>query len=124
MAVEAPGKPPTGQAVERRTARHPWLTVLRTAARTPRGAVGLCLASLVLLVAIIGPLVSPGSPTDLATFSFAKPSGHFPLGSDFLGRDVLSRVLNGGWVLLIMAAAATAFGISSGRSRDRCVTRR
>ena len=114
MAVAAPGKPSAAQRRERRTDRHPWLAVLWTAVRTPRGAVGLCLASLVVLLAIIGPLVSPGSPTDLATFAFAKPSGHFPLGSDFLGRDVLSRVLNGGWILLIMAAAATAFGIIVG----------
>jgi peptide/nickel transport system permease protein len=68
----------------------------------------------VVLLAIIGPLLSPGSPTALVTLAFAKPSGHFPLGSDFLGRDVLARVLNGGWVLLIMAAAATAFGIIVG----------
>src|SRR5712671_8176473 len=114
MAVAAPGKPPTAQTRESRGARHPWLTVLVTAVRTPRGAVGLCLASLVVLLAIIGPLVSPGSPTALVTLAFAKPSGHFPLGSDFLGRDVLARVLNGGWVLLIMAAAATAFGIIVG----------
>jgi peptide/nickel transport system permease protein len=114
VAVAAAGKPQKAQTRESRTDRHPWLAVLWTAVRTPRGAVGLGLASLIVLLAIIGPLVSPGSPTDLATFAFAKPSGHFPLGSDFLGRDVLSRVLNGGWVLLIMAAAATAFGIIVG----------
>jgi peptide/nickel transport system permease protein len=50
----------------------------------------------------------------LVTVPFAKPSGHFPLGSDFLGRDVLSRVMAGGWVLLVMAAAATALGIIVG----------
>src|SRR5258706_16171552 len=111
MAVAAPGKSPTAQTRESRTARHPWLTVLVTAVRTPRGAVGLCLASLVVLLAIIGPLLSPGSPTALVTLAFAKPSGHFPLGSDFLGRDVLARVLNGGWVLLIMAAPATPFRV-------------
>src|SRR5258706_3633800 len=114
MAVAAPGKPPAARTRERRTARHPWLGVLRAAVRTPRGAVGLCLASLVVPLAIIGPLVSPGSPTALVTLAFANLSGHFPLGSDFLGRDVLARVLNGGWVLLIMAAAATAFGIIVG----------
>src|SRR5713226_5683977 len=113
MAVAAPLVPPA-PARQTRTARHPWLVVLRTAARTPRGAVGLGLASLVVLIAIIGPLVSPHSPDALVTLAFAKPSGHFPLGSDFLGRDVLARVLNGGWVLLIMAAAATAFGIIVG----------
>ena len=47
------------------------------------------------------------SPTALLTFPFAKPSGQFLLGGDFLGRDVLSRVLDGGWLLLLMAVAAT-----------------
>ena len=114
MAVDASSVPAPAKAKERGAARHPWLGVLSTAARTPRGAVGLALASLIVLVAIIGPLVSPGSPDALATVTFAKPSGQFPLGSDFLGRDVLSRVLNGGWELLLMAAAATAFGIIVG----------
>jgi peptide/nickel transport system permease protein len=114
MAVEAPGVPRPVRAREQRTSRHPWLAVLRTAARTPRGAVGLGLASLVVLIAIIGPFVSSRSPNALVTVTFSPPSGHYPLGSDFLGRDVLARVLNGGWALLIMAAAATAFGIVVG----------
>jgi peptide/nickel transport system permease protein len=114
VAVEASSVPAAAPAKEQGAARHPWLGVLWTAARTPRGAVGLALASLIVLVAIIGPVVSPGSPDALATVTFARPSGQFPLGSDFLGRDVLSRVLNGGWELLLMAAAATAFGIIVG----------
>jgi peptide/nickel transport system permease protein len=97
-----------------RTGRHPWLSVLWSTARTPRGAVGLAMALLVVLVAVIGPAVSPHSPNDLVTLTFAKPSGQFPLGGDFLGRDVLSRVLNGGWLLLLMAVAATAIGIAAG----------
>jgi peptide/nickel transport system permease protein len=72
------------------------------------------MALLVVLVAVVGPAVSPHSPTDLVTLTFAKPSGQFPLGGDFLGRDVLSRVLNGGWLLLLMAVAATAIGIVAG----------
>jgi peptide/nickel transport system permease protein len=72
------------------------------------------MALLVVLVAVIGPAVSPHSPNDLVTLTFAKPSGRFPLGGDFLGRDVLSRVLNGGWLLLLMAVAATAIGIAAG----------
>ena len=96
------------------TGRHPWLSVLWSAARTPRGAVGLTMALFVLLVAVIGPAVSPHSPNALMTLTFAKPSSQFPLGGDFLGRDVLSRVLNGGWLLLLMAVAATAIGIVVG----------
>jgi peptide/nickel transport system permease protein len=88
--------------------------VLWSAARTPRGAIGLGLASLVVLVAVIGPFVAPNPPDALVTLTFGKPSGQYQLGGDFLGRDVLSRVLDGGWVLLIMAACATALGIVGG----------
>jgi peptide/nickel transport system permease protein len=88
--------------------------VLWSAARTPRGAIGLGLASIVVLVAVIGPFVAPHPSDALVTLTFGKPSGGFPLGGDFLGRDVLSRVLDGGWVLLVMAACATAIGIVGG----------
>src|SRR5258707_7768266 len=97
-----------------RAGRHPWLSVLWTAARTPRGAAGLTMAALVVLVALAGPAFSPHSPNALLTLTFAKPSGQFPLGGDELGRDVLSRLLNGGGLLLLMAVAATAIGIVAG----------
>lgn len=85
-----------------------------SAARTPRGMIGAGLALLVVLVAIVGPLVAPDPAATLVTLPFSKPSGHFLLGGDYLGRDAASRVLDGGWVLLIMAACATAIGIAGG----------
>jgi peptide/nickel transport system permease protein len=88
--------------------------LLWSAARTPRGAIGLGLASIVVLVAVIGPFAAPHPSDALVTLTYGKPSGKFPLGGDFLGRDVLSRVLDGGWVLLIMAACATVIGIAGG----------
>src|SRR5215472_798340 len=110
VAPSVTGAPARGD----RMSRHPWLSAARAAARTPRGAVGLSLAGVVVLIAVIGPFVAPQSPDALLTLTFAKPSGQFPLGSDFLGRDVMSRVLDGGWALLLMAALATAFGIVAG----------
>jgi peptide/nickel transport system permease protein len=88
--------------------------VLLAAMRTPRGVIGLGMAAVVVVVAVIGPLVAPYQQDALATLAFGKPSGQFLLGGDFLGRDVLSRVLDGGWVLLAMAACATALGIAGG----------
>ena len=120
MAVNAPPTPagppasPASPAPPARAGRHPWLTVLWTAARTPRGAAGLAMALGVVLLAVVGPALSPHSPNALLTLTFAKPSSQFPLGGDVLGRDVLSRVLNGGWLLLLMAVAATAIGIMAG----------
>jgi peptide/nickel transport system permease protein len=97
-----------------RIRRHQWLASAGSAVRTPRGGTGLGLAGFVVAVAVAGPLLAPHSPTALLTFPFGKPSGHFPLGADFLGRDVLSRVLDGGWLLLLMAVSATILGIAAG----------
>ena len=97
-----------------RIRRHQWLASAGAAVRTRRGAAGLALAGFVVAVAVLGPLVAPDSPSALQTFPFGKPSGRFPLGADFLGRDVLSRVLEGGWLLLLMAVCATALGVAAG----------
>jgi len=103
-----PSRPLKGAGRRERT------SVLLATARTSRGAIGLGLAAMVVLTAVIGPLVAPYPSAALVTLPFGKPSGQFLLGGDYLGRDVLSRVLDGGWVLLVMAACATALGIAGG----------
>lgn len=94
--------------------RSQWLSTLWAAAKTKRGAIGLGLAGAIVLIAVIGPVVEPYSSTAFVTTPYSSPSAQFLLGGDSLGRDVLSRVLDGGWVLLIMAALATAFGVIVG----------
>jgi peptide/nickel transport system permease protein len=105
-----PPPAPIARTAGRRRAR----SALVQAARTRRGLVGLSLTCLVVLVAVIGPFVAPHAPDAFESVAFAKPSGAFPLGTDTLGRDVLSRVLAGGWVLLVMATGATIFGVAIG----------
>jgi len=87
---------------------------LLATARTPRGATGLVMAAVVVLTAVIGPLVAPYPSAAPLTLAFGKPGGQYLLGGDYLGRDVLSRVLDGGWVLLVMAVCATALGMVGG----------
>jgi peptide/nickel transport system permease protein len=115
-APSAPAAPAARSRQGPRIRRHQWASVLWSAARTPRGTIGLGLALFVVLVAIIGPFVVPYSPDTNAPLAldFGKPSAQFLLGTDVEARDVLSRVLDGGWVLLIMAACATALGIAGG----------
>jgi peptide/nickel transport system permease protein len=114
MATVAPGLAPAASDPQVRPRRREWLAALTAAARTPRGAIGLSIALLVVLIAAIGPFVAPHGPYDLVTTDSAKPSAQFLLGSDGVGRDVLSRVLNGGWLLLLMAGAATVLGVGVG----------
>lgn len=94
--------------------RREWLYVLSRAVRTRRGAVGVTLMAFVVAIAVFGPFVSRGSPTDFVVAPFSGPQPGAPLGGDALGRDVFSRVLAGGWLLLLMAAASTIFGIVIG----------
>ncbi|MEU9558939.1 ABC transporter permease subunit [Streptomyces fumanus] len=64
--------------------------------------------SLVLLLALLGPLIAPHSPTAQLAAPFQQPDGRFLLGTDVLGRDVLSRVLSGGRTIVLTALAGTA----------------
>jgi peptide/nickel transport system permease protein len=86
----------------------------RTALTTTRGRVGLALVMLVIAVAAIGPSVAPKSPTAFVGAPYAPPGHGSLLGTDQLGRDVFSRLLAGGWSLLLIAAAATLLAVAVG----------
>jgi peptide/nickel transport system permease protein len=76
--------------------------------------VGFALAAAAVLLAVLGPLFAPHSPTAFVDAPLSSPSARAPLGTDFLGEDVLSRVLWGGRSVLLMATAATAIGAAVG----------
>jgi len=84
------------------------------AALTTRGRVGLVLVGLVAVIALLGPLLSPYSPTALLGVPFAPPGGVHLLGLEYVGRDTLARVLDGGIRILPLAAIATAAGVGLG----------
>lgn len=90
--------------------------IMRRALRTGRGRVGLGLLVAVILIAFVGPFLAPNSPSATVSSTFAGPSSAALFGTDALGRDVLSRVLSGGWVLILLAVAATLIGIIGGVS--------
>jgi peptide/nickel transport system permease protein len=94
--------------------RGQWAHLVGAAIRTARGAVAFTIAGSVVLLAVIGPFITPHSPDEPVTTPFAGPSASFLLGSDELGRDVVSRVLAGAWEMLLMALAATALGVLLG----------
>jgi len=69
--------------------------------------VGVVLLVLLVGVAIFGPLLAPHSSIQTIGVPAKPPDGSSPLGTDFLGRDVLSRVLCGGRSTLFLGGAAT-----------------
>jgi peptide/nickel transport system permease protein len=77
-------------------------------ARTGSGRVGLAGSLLVLALIAIGPFVAPHDPAAIVGVPLQRPGGGFPLGTDSLGRDVLSRVLWGGRSIVGLSLLATA----------------
>ena len=69
-----------------------------------------------LAVALLGSFLAPHPPTALAGVPYTRPNSHFPLGTDFLGRDVLSRLLAGGRSVVLLAGAATMLAYLLGGS--------
>lgn len=64
----------------------------------------------VVLLALLGPVVGPIlglSSTAQVGLPFDAPSAAHPLGTDFLGRDALARLLAGGAVIVGLAVGAT-----------------
>ncbi len=78
------------------------------AALGPSGVFGLILVILILAIAAFGPLVSPHSIDEPIGLPGSLPSSTAWLGTDFLGRDVFSRMLNGGRGLLVLTVISTA----------------
>lgn len=78
--------------VRRRAVRHPYVAALATR----RGRIGLALVGLVVLAGLLAPLLASHDPTGQSGEALLAPGspGHL-LGTDDLGRDLLSRVLYG-----------------------------
>jgi peptide/nickel transport system permease protein len=84
-----------------------WPTVRRNLRRDPR-AIGGGLLLLLLVIGVVGaPLIAPADPYHASILARLKPigtAGHL-LGTDELGRDMLSRLLYGGQSTFLMGVA-------------------
>ena len=89
-------------------------SLLRRSLRLWRTRIGVALVGVIVLLAIIGPYLAPYGPSTPVGAPNSEPSGKAVLGTDYLGQDVLSRVLYGGRSILVMAVIATALGLIGG----------
>jgi peptide/nickel transport system permease protein len=87
---------------------------LRRALAGKRMRVGIVLTGLIVAVALLGPLLAPHDPGEIVDAPFSEPGAGLPLGTDYLGQDVLTRVLYGGRSVLWMALAAASLGMVFG----------
>ena len=84
--------------------------------RVPAGVAGLLVLGTVVLAAAFGPALYGVDPFDLVGAPFTEPGVDAPLGTDYLGRDVLAGLLVGGRASLLVGLAAATISVTIGVS--------
>lgn len=76
---------------------------------------GLIIISILLFTAIFAPILTPNDPYEQSLREkYLKPGGEFPLGTDNLGRCVLSRIIVGARISLLVGLIATGISLVIG----------
>ncbi len=118
--TEGPGKGQTDRArlslseAEVATPRPRW-RVSRAIVSRPSTLAGAIIVFLFVLMAVVGPLLTPHDPVAIYYSAVqAPPSAAFPFGTDDAGRDILSRVLAGARISLIVGLVAVGIATVCG----------
>lgn len=82
--------------------------------RQPLGVIGAVIVLVLVVTAALAPVLAPHGPKDAAFDAFRPPSAEFPMGTDQLGRDQLSRVIWGARLSLYVGLVSVAFGVTLG----------
>ncbi|KPU90208.1 ABC transporter permease [Variovorax paradoxus] len=96
-------------------AEHPGIEAARMFLRNPAAIAGMVLLLIVLAVAIAGPWLYPADPFEIKAAPLTPPfSEEAWLGSDYLGRDVLTALIYGGRATLLVGAVAALLSVLIG----------
>jgi peptide/nickel transport system permease protein len=88
---------------------------LRRLRRSATALIGAAIVAVLLVVAAFADVLAPYSPTDTdQTTTFAAPSWEHPLGTDQLGRDMLSRVIHGTRISLLVGVSSVLLALFVG----------
>ncbi|MDQ0392961.1 ABC transporter permease [Labrys monachus] len=96
--------------------------IFRRLGRSKAGLFGSAIVLFWIAIAVFAPLIAPYPPNDLVGPATQGPTAQFWLGTDDLGRDVLSRLVCGTRSVLVLApiavllaeAVGAAIGLASG----------
>ncbi|MCW4055501.1 MAG: ABC transporter permease [Candidatus Bathyarchaeota archaeon] len=92
--------------------------ISRLASLTGRGSagwmtiIGAAIVGVIILLTLLGPWISPYDPRAINVSpppNPSPPSGNFPLGTNLLGQDMLSRILCGGSIMIQVALLSVLF---------------
>jgi len=94
---------------------HPGVEAMRMFLRNPAAIAGMAMLIAVLLVAIFGPWLHRADPFEIKAAPLTPPfSEDAWLGTDYLGRDVLTALIYGGRATLLVGAVAALLSVLIG----------
>ena len=101
--------------------RHPFLDQMSQLWRNKTAVAGMVLVVFFFITAIFAPLISPHNPNETALYDQLKPplwhdkgTTKNILGTDQLGRDILSRLIYGARVSLMVSVVSVGLAFSLG----------
>lgn len=91
-----------------------WGPTLRRLYRRKTAVAGLVIVGFLFLVAALADVLAPYPPTQTTPSSMAFPGWQHPMGTDLLGRDVLSRVIHGSRISVYVGVVSILLAIGVG----------
>ncbi len=96
-------------------AQHPMAEAWAMFRRDHAAMAGLIVLLLVLIAGLLGPWLYPGDPFDMVWSPFTRPGEEgFILGTDYLGRDLLSLIIHGAQVSIAIGLSAAFLTVAIG----------
>ncbi len=89
-------------------------SVIRRFKHHKAGYISFWIVTAIALLAILAPVIAPYDPTAISPFFSAPPSAEHWLGTDQIGRDVLSRLLYGTRTSLLVGVMSTLIATGAG----------
>ena len=80
----------------------------------PLAVFGFAVVVVIVFCAIFAPLIAPYDPNFQSKHYLTPPSKEFLLGTDQIGRDVLSRIIFGSRIALLVSVGAVGLGVVIG----------
>jgi peptide/nickel transport system permease protein len=88
---------------------------MRAVLRLPSARIAVGVLAVIVILAAFGSTLAPQNPLTInANALFQGPSAHHLLGTDYLGRDVLSRLMAGTRLSVLTALEAVGIGLVLG----------
>ncbi len=87
---------------------------MASVARDKKAVVGMVILGILVLSALAAPLIAPYDPNIMDYEMIGEPSLAHPLGTDDLGRDLLSRLIYGAQVSLFVGLSTVAISLAAG----------